>query len=38
MVASLPLQIYEYTDVCKEKSMNHSLYYIFHNEPNPEMI
>lgn len=36
-IAGLPLSVYEHTDVGKEKAMNHSLYYLLHNEPNPEM-
>ena len=36
-IAGLPLSVYEYTNVGKEKAMNHSLYYLLHNEPNPEM-
>jgi len=36
-IASLPLQLYEYTDTGKEKSTSHPLYNLLHNEPNPEM-
>ena len=37
-VASLPLQFYRYTnDGGKEKAVNHSLYFLLHDEPNPEM-
>ncbi len=36
-IASLPLQLYEYTDTGKEKSTAHPLYNLLHNEPNPEM-
>jgi len=36
-IASLPLQLYEYTDTGKEKSTNHPLYNLLHNEPNHEM-
>lgn len=36
-IAGLPLSVYEYTDIGKEKAMGHSLYYLLHNEPNPEM-
>ena len=36
-IASLPLQLYEYTDKGKEKSIIHPLYNLLHNEPNPEM-
>ena len=36
-IASLPLQLYTYNDVGKEKAINHNLYYLLHDEPNPEM-
>ena len=37
-VASLPLQFYRYTDDGgKEKSVDHPLYFLLHDEPNPEM-
>ena len=37
-VAGLPLHLYEYTDNGgKEKSINNSLYFLLHDEPNPEM-
>ncbi len=36
-IASLPLQLYEYTENGKEKSTTHPLYNLLHNEPNPEM-
>ena len=37
-VASLPLNVYRYTDTGgKEKAINHSLYRLLHDEPNPEM-
>ncbi len=37
-VASLPLQLYKYTDSGgKEKAMDHPLYFLLHNEPNIEM-
>lgn len=37
-VASLPLQFYRYTDDGgKEKAAEHSLYFLLHDEPNPEM-
>ncbi|WP_035287993.1 phage portal protein [Clostridium sp. KNHs214] len=36
-VASLPLHTYRYTKDGKEKVINHSLYYLLHDEPNPEM-
>ena len=36
-IASLPLHIYKYTDKGKEKAVDHKLYYLLHDEPNPEM-
>lgn len=37
-VASLPLQLYKYTDSGgKEKATEHPLYFLLHNEPNIEM-
>ena len=37
-VASLPLHLYKYTaDGSKERVSNHPLYYLLHDEPNPEM-
>ena len=37
-VAGLPLHLYQYTDSGgKEKALNHSLYFLLHDEPNPEM-
>jgi HK97 family phage portal protein len=36
-IASLPLQIFKYTDRGKEKATDHQLYYLLHDEPNPEM-
>lgn len=37
-VAGLPLQIYKYTDAGgKEKAIEHPLYHLLHDEPNPEM-
>ncbi len=37
-VASLPLQFYRYTDDGgKEKAVDHLLYFLLHDEPNPEM-
>ncbi|WP_200796563.1 phage portal protein [Sporanaerobacter acetigenes] len=35
--ASLPLHIYKRTDKGKEKALDHPLYYLLHDEPNPEM-
>lgn len=36
-VASLPLHTYKYTKEGKEKVINHPIYYLLHDEPNPEM-
>ena len=37
-VASLPLHLYRYTkNGGKEKAVDHSLYFLLHDEPNPEM-
>jgi HK97 family phage portal protein len=37
-VASLPLHFYQYNDTGgKEKAVNHPLYWLLHDEPNPEM-
>jgi HK97 family phage portal protein len=36
-IASLPLHTYKYTERGKEKAINHELYYLLHDEPNPEM-
>ena len=36
-VAGLPLHIYARTDKGKEKAAEHPLYYLLHDEPNPEM-
>ena len=37
-VAGLPLHLYRYTDGGgKEKAVDHSLYILLHDEPNPEM-
>lgn len=37
-VAGLPLHMYRYTDSGgKEKAIDHSLYFLLHDEPNPEM-
>ncbi|NMA82919.1 MAG: phage portal protein, partial [Epulopiscium sp.] len=35
--ASLPLHTYKRTDKGKEKAIDHPLYYLLHDEPNPEM-
>jgi HK97 family phage portal protein len=36
-LASLPLHTYKHTDRGKEKAIDHNLYYLLHDEPNPEM-
>ncbi|MBU0279378.1 phage portal protein, partial [Gemella sp. zg-1178] len=36
-LASLPLHIYEITDLGSKKATNHYLYNLLHNEPNNEM-
>ena len=36
-IASLPLHTYRHTEDGKEKAMDHPLYHLLHNEPNPEM-
>ena len=37
-VASLPLHVYQYNESGgKEKAIDHSLYFLLHDEPNPEM-
>jgi len=36
-IASLPLHTYKYTSGGKEKAVSHQLYYLLHDEPNPEM-
>ncbi|MHC1731980.1 MAG: phage portal protein [Bacteroidales bacterium] len=36
-IASLPLQIYKRTETGKEKAIDHQLYFLLHDEPNPEM-
>lgn len=36
-VAGLPLHLYRYTADGKEKAISHPLYYLLHDEPNPEM-
>ncbi|MDD2497762.1 MAG: phage portal protein [Desulfitobacteriaceae bacterium] len=37
-VAGLPLHLYKYTDnEGKEKALSHPLYFLLHDEPNPEM-
>ena len=36
-IASLPLHVYEYKNNGKEKAINHPLYFLLHDAPNPEM-
>ncbi|AGL03648.1 phage portal protein, HK97 family [Desulfoscipio gibsoniae DSM 7213] len=36
-IASLPLHTYRRTERGKGKAMDHNLYYLLHDEPNPEM-
>jgi len=36
-IAGLPLQVYQYNDNGKEKATDHPLYFLLHDEPNPEM-
>ena len=36
-VAGLPLHMYRYTENGKEKAIDNRLYYLLHDEPNPEM-
>lgn len=37
-VAGLPIHLYQYTDTGgKEKAIKHPLYFLLHDEPNPEM-
>lgn len=36
-IASLPLQVYEQTDSHSQKARDHPLYFLLHDEPNPEM-
>lgn len=36
-VAGLPLHMYRYTERGKEKAIDNRLYYLLHDEPNPEM-
>lgn len=36
-IASLPLHVYRYTETGKEKYITHNLYYLLHDEPNPDM-
>ena len=36
-IAGLPLHLYRYKDQGKEKALDHPLYTLLHDEPNPEM-
>ena len=36
-IASLPLHTYRRTEEGKEKAIDHNLYFLLHDEPNPEM-
>ncbi len=36
-IASLPLQVYEQSDGHSQKARDHPLYFLLHDEPNPEM-
>ena len=36
-IASLPLHLYKYTDTGTAKATDHLLYFLLHDEPNPEM-
>lgn len=36
-IASLPLHVYEYTENGKERAIKHPLYFLLHDQPNPEM-
>ena len=37
-IAALPLHFYRYTDTgSKQKAVDHPLYWLLHDEPNPEM-
>lgn len=36
-IASLPIHVYKHTDEGKEQDVNHQLYYLLHDEPNPDM-
>ena len=36
-IAALPLHTYRHTSNGKEKAVDHNLYHLLHNEPNPEM-
>ena len=36
-IASLPLQTFQHSEKGKDKALDHPLYYLLHDEPNPEM-
>ncbi len=36
-IAQLPLHVYKYNDKGKERVPNHPLYFLLHDQPNPEM-
>ena len=36
-IAQLPLHVYQYTDSGKERVPRHPLYFLLHDQPNPEM-
>jgi HK97 family phage portal protein len=36
-IAQLPLHVYQYTDKGKERVPQHPLYFLLHDQPNPEM-
>jgi HK97 family phage portal protein len=36
-IASFPFHVYRFTKIGKEKALEHPLYRILHDEPNPEM-
>ena len=36
-IASLPIHVYKHTDEGQEQDVNHQLYYLLHDEPNPDM-
>ena len=36
-IASLPIHVYRYRETAKERVYDHPLYYLLHDEPNPEM-
>lgn len=36
-IAQLPLHVYQYTENGKERALMHPLYFLLHDQPNPEM-